>query len=244
MTIHYENHKELLKIIENEIHDRDFLLAVSMLVMCEYTRDNVCESKKVKRAYKKDPNHIARDTQENKSQSVEDFFKLCYEDGLFEQERVPIALLYYKYCKDLKLSRNRASAVSPRRFTQILQSIVQAYPLHVSKKRSVVSTTKLRVCNLREFFDGKDLHSFWKESDEHQALQQKSLSIVNPNPVSFLYRYSLNHTDKQLTQLMIELASKENCDVQQIYAISQQELEQLYNRHKDQLSEHLARFNQ
>ena len=242
MTIHYENHKELLKIIEDELHDRDFLLAVSMLVMCEYTRDNVCETKHTKRSYKKDPNRIARDTQENKRQSVEDFFKTCYEDRLFDQERVPIALLYYKYHNDLK--SRRASAVSPRRFTQILQSIVQEYPLHVSKKRSVVSTTKLRVCNLREFFDGKDLHSFWKESDEHQALQQKSLSIVNPNPTAFLYCYSLNHTDTQLTQLMIELASKENCDVQQIYAMSQQELEQLYNRHKDQLSEHLARFNQ
>ena len=113
----------------------------------------MCETKHTKRAYKKDPNRIARDTQENKRQSVEDFFKLCYEDGLFNQEKVPIAALYYKYCKDLKLRRE--SEVSLRRFTQTLQSIVQEYPLHVSKKRSVVSTTKLRVCNLREFLTEK-----------------------------------------------------------------------------------------
>lgn len=240
MTIHYENHKELLKIIEDELHDRDFLLAVSMLVMCEYTRDNVCESKKVKCAYKKDPNRIVCDKQENNRQSVDEFFDRCYNNGFFRQEKVPIALLYYKYCKDLKLRHE--SAVSLRSFTQILQSIVQEYPLHVSKKRSVVSTVKLRSCNIREFFDGKGINSFLKDSDEQQVLQQKSLSIVNPIPTAFLYYYSSNHTDSQLDQLMHELARCEDVSVDTIYAMSQLDIEKLYNHHRNQLSEHLARF--
>lgn len=244
MKMHYKNIKEFLKTVKDEIRDPEVREAVAALVECERISSYICESANIQFLDQENCNHVACNTQENEYQSVENFFQSCYEDGLFDQEKVPIAVLYYAYCKDCGVRRNDESAVSLRSFTQTLQSIIQEYPLRLSKKRSVVSTIKLRSCNLREFFDGKDLYSFSKENDEWNVLKQKTTSIINPNPTSFLYRYSLNHTDKQLTQLMIELANKENCDVQQIYAMSQQELERLYNRHKDQLSEHLARFNQ
>ena len=143
--------------------------------------------------------------------------------------------MYYKYCKDRQIGNRSAKVVSPRSFTQTVQMLVKDYDLKSSDTRSLVSTHTMSRCNLRELFYGHSLDSFLPLSEEERVLGQKCYSIVNDNPTAFFYQYLKNHSEDELVQVMNELAVRENMKIERIYAMSQRDIEELYNHHKDDL---------
>jgi hypothetical protein len=173
-------------------------------------------------------------------ETVEEFFYQWYEEGIFDQAKVPIAALYYQYCEELQLSNCAAKIVSLRRFTQTIQSLVHKYSLRVSDTRTVVSTVKPRMCNLRELFYGHDFTELAQCSSGRDTLKRKCKCVVNDNPTAFFYHYLSNHSKDQLDQLMDEIAACKGLPTYVIYLMSQREIEELYNLYKDQLSENLT----
>ena len=173
-------------------------------------------------------------------ETVEEFFYLWYEEGIFDQAKVPIAALYYQYCEELRLGNCSTKQVSLRRFTQTIQSLVHKYSLRLSDTRTTVSTVKPRMCNLRELCYGYDFTELAQFSRGRDMLKRKCKCVVNDNPTAFFYHYLANHSEDQLDQLMNELAVCEDFPIHDtIYLMSQREIEELYNLYKDQLSEHL-----
>lgn len=174
-------------------------------------------------------------------ETVEEFFYLWYEEGIFDQANVPIAALYYQYCEDLQFANCSTKIVSLRNFTQTIQSLVHKYSLRVSDTRTVVSMVKPRMCNIRELLRSYDVKELEQFSSGRDTLKRKCKCVVNDNPTAFFYHYLSNHSEDQLDQLMNELAVCEDLPIHDaIYLMSQQEIKELYDLHKDQLSEHLV----
>lgn len=221
--------------VDELIENPDFLNEIILMILHEFSFSNEQAILREVTLYKQKFDKELLDAVVTKCETVEEFFNQCYKDGLFEQAKVPIAALYYKYCKDRQIGNRSAKVVSPRSFTQTVQMLVKNYNLKASDTRSVVSTIKSRMCNLRELFYGCDTTQFSQFSDEYKVLKQKSLCVVNDNPTAFFYKYTLRHADAELVQLMNELAIREDTDIESIYAMSQRDIEELYNRHKDDL---------
>lgn len=215
------------KLIEN----KHFLNEVLLMMLQEFSFSSEQDVLEAVSFYKQKFDKELRDAVSVKCETVESFFNQWYKDGLFTQAKVPIAALYYRYCKDRLLTNSSVKVVSLRNFTKTIQSIAESYSLKVSDERSVVSTTKLRMCNLRELFYGCDLTQYSQFSDEYKVLKQKCYSVVNENPTSFFYKYTLNHNDVELVQLMNELAIYEDTTIENVYAMSQREIEDLYTRY-------------
>lgn len=174
-------------------------------------------------------------------ETVEEFFYLWYEEGIFDQAKVPIAALYYRYCEEHQLWNCSTKKVSLRRFTQTIQSLVHKYSLRLSDTRTVVSTVTPRMCNIRELCYGYDFTELAQFSSGRDMLKRKCKCVVNDNPTAFFYHYLSNHSEDQLDQLMNELTVCENLPMHDaIYLMSQREIRELYNLHKDQLSENLT----
>ena len=221
--------------VKHLIKHQDFLNELVLMILNEFSFANEDEILDEVVRYKSKFNNDLVKSLVSSSETVEEFFAQCYKDGLFDQAKVPIAALYYRYCKDRRLVNHSAKVVSPRSFTQTIQLLVKDYDLTSSDTRSVVSTTKLQMCNLRELFYGNALDSFLPTSDEKAVLQQKCYSVVNESATAFFYQYLENHSENELIQLMNELAICENATIESIYAMSQREIEELYIRHKDAL---------
>lgn len=219
--------------VKKLIEHQDFLNELVLMILNEFSFADEDEILDEVATYRQNFNDELVNTLVASSETVEEFFAQCYNDGLFDQAKVPIAALYYKYCKDHQLANRSAKAVSLRRFTQTIQLLIKKYsPLKLSDTRSRVSKTKMNLCNLREFFYGNALDSFPKMSDEQRVLEQKCLYIINENPTAFFYKYASAHSDVELVQLMNELAICEDMTIDSIYAMSQREIEELYNCHK------------
>ena len=221
--------------VKKLIEHQDFLNELALMILNEFSFADEDEILEDVANYRQNFNDELVNTLVASSETVEEFFNQCYNDGLFDQAKVPIAALYYKYCKDRQLANHSAKAVSLRRFTQTIQLLVKKYSLQVSDTRSLVSTTKMRSCNLRELFYGNALDSFSQSSEEQKVLIQKCLYVVNENPTAFFYKYTLDHSDVELVQLMNELAICEDMKVESVYAMSQRDIEEIYDRHKDTL---------
>jgi hypothetical protein len=233
------NHDKIEKLtnltVRQLITHQNFLNELVLMILNEFAFANEKEIRAEVNCYKSKFNQELIKSLVSSSETVEEFFKQCYKDGLFDQSKVPIAALYYKYCKDRQIGNRSAKVVSPRSFTQTVQMLVKDYDLKSSDTRSLVSTHDMSRCNLRELFYGHSLDSFLPLSEEERVLGQKCYSIVNDNPTAFFYQYLKNHSENELVQVMNELAVRENMKIERIYAMSQRDIEELYNHHKDDL---------
>lgn len=164
---------------------------------------------------------------------LEELFNILDNEGAFQYRVIVVNAIYHRYVEYLKQSNPGAKPTSRHMMTKRLLEYLNRYP-HISRRPLIHRFVAIPYthCNLREYTDGIAI----KEAKKHPLnkwLCEKSVVLDNSIATHVLDEYD----EHQIQLIMNELSIHEDMEIEDVFALSKIEFEQIFEKHKEEILE-------